>query len=130
VVIRAAIAILLGEVQAVRGVVGRPRTPLVFAVLGDKQPALQRMIVRREPNAVRVPVPPREGLDGGLRVCGVELSSQDSSIADAVPGRTVERRHGRARPSHAVGRISLVKWVCAPIPVLTELNVFWLSVMS
>src|SRR5467141_4331750 len=82
--------------QAVRGVVGWPRTPLVFAVLGDKQPALQSMVVRRETNAVRVPVPPREGLDGGLRVCGVDFRSQDGTVANAHPGRTVERLHARA----------------------------------
>src|SRR6267378_7024337 len=54
------------------------------------------MIVRREPNAVRVPVPPREGLDAGLRVCGVDFRSQDGTVANAHPGRTVERLHARA----------------------------------
>src|SRR5258708_23250980 len=98
-------AILLGEVQAVRGVVGRPCTPLVFAVLGDKQPALQGMIVRREPNAVRVPVPPREGLDGGLRVCGVHFRSQDGAVADSWPGRALEPPHSRARPGDAMGPV-------------------------
>src|SRR5207249_10149451 len=47
-------------------------------------------------NAVRVPVPPREGLDGGLRVCGVDFRSQDGAVANAFPGRAVERLHGRA----------------------------------
>jgi hypothetical protein len=32
--VRGAVVILLGEVQTVRGVVGGPGTPLVFAVLG------------------------------------------------------------------------------------------------
>src|SRR5258708_35635312 len=100
-------AILLGEVQAVRGVVGRPCTPLVFAVLGDKQPAIQGMVVRREPNAVRVPVPPRDGLDGGLRVCGVHLRSQDGAVADSWPGRAFERPSDRTLPGAAMGRPSV-----------------------
>src|SRR2546425_9108388 len=66
--IRAAIGVLLGQVEPIRSVLGRPRAPLVFAVLGHEQPALQGMIVRREPNAVRVPIPPRDGLDRVLRV--------------------------------------------------------------
>src|SRR5437899_12776223 len=63
------------------------------------------MVVRREPNAVRVPVPPRNGLDGGLRVCAVDFRSQDGAVADSSPGRALERRHGRARPGDAMGRV-------------------------
>src|SRR5438552_5697987 len=127
VVIGAAIGILLGEMQPIRGVLGRPRTPLVFAVLGHEQPAPQRMIVRRKPNAVRVPVSPREGFDRVLRVLCVMIRSQDGAVADARPGRALEGRHGRSRTSHAERRIparldttARVEHVVAELDVLTR----------
>src|SRR2546422_11536942 len=77
VVIRAAVVVLPGEVETVRRVLGRPRAPFVFTVFGHEQPAPQGMVVWREPNAVRVPVPPREGLDRVLRMLRVQPRSQD-----------------------------------------------------
>src|SRR5439155_7695879 len=77
----AAVGILLREVEAVRGVVGGPRAPLVFTVLGHEQSALQGMVTRREANAVGVTVPPREGLDIVLRIPRVERRSQDGAVA-------------------------------------------------
>src|SRR5439155_9517829 len=68
VVIRATVGVLLGKVQSVRGIVRRPRAPLVLAVLCHEQPAPQRMVRGRESDAVRVAIAPGERLDRGLRV--------------------------------------------------------------
>src|SRR5206468_808355 len=105
VVIGAAVGILFREVEAVRGVVGWPRPPLVFAVLGHKQSALQRMVVRREPNAVRVSVSPREGLDRILRIPRVELCSQDGAVAHTVVQRPRESFDGPSAVVDAKWRV-------------------------
>src|SRR5437879_1612634 len=94
VVIRAAVGILSREVEAVGGVVGWPRAPLVFAVLSHKQSALQGMVARREPNAVGVSVPPRDGLDRVLRIPRVKPRSQDGAVANTVMQRPGERFDG------------------------------------
>src|ERR1700687_154747 len=67
------------------------------------------MIVRREPDAVWVPVTPREGLDRGLRVLGVDLRSQDRAVADTRPRRAGERRDDRAGILDAMGGITARK---------------------
>src|SRR2546421_12223356 len=64
---------------SVRRVLGRPRAPFVFTVFGHEQPAPQGVVVWREPNAVRVPVPPRDGLDRVLRVLRVQPRSDRKS---------------------------------------------------
>src|SRR3989442_1369303 len=127
VVIRAAVVVLPGEVQAVRRVLGRPRAPLVFTVFGHEQPASQRVVVWREPNAVLVPVAPREGLDRVLRVLRVQPRSQDGTVADPRPGRAIERPHGRSLALHAEGRIPAcldatprVEHVVAELDILTR----------
>jgi len=109
--------------EPIRGIVGRPRTPLVFTVLGHEQPALQGMIVRREPNAVWIPVPPREGLDRVLRVLGVDLRSQDRAVTDTRARCRVEGRDSSPRTLDAMGEYPLVATVAL------EANTLALSTM-
>src|SRR5438132_578349 len=64
------------------------------------------MVVGCEPNAVRVSVPPREGLDRILRIPGVEPRSQDGAVADAVVQRCGEGLDGLSTVIDAKGRVS------------------------
>src|SRR5499425_2199952 len=73
VVVRTAIGVLLGQREPVRRIVGRASAALVLTVFRHEQPALERVIVWREAEAVRVTVAPRERLDRALRVADVEL---------------------------------------------------------
>src|SRR6478752_3398459 len=58
VVVRGAILVLLRQVKRVWCILGRPRPALVGAVFADKQPAFQRVIVRREAKGIAVAVAP------------------------------------------------------------------------
>src|SRR5262249_21177865 len=127
----AAVLILLGELQPIGGIVGRPRAPLVFAVLGDEQPTLQWMIVGCETDTVRVPVSPRERLDRGLPILGVELCSQVGPVTDARSCRRFEggddlsgaldamRRVPAGRNQCAKGRNDRREYIVAEHDVLT-----------
>src|SRR2546425_395420 len=85
------------------------------------------MIVRREPNGVPVPVPPRERLDCFLRMLRVKLRAQDGAVTDSRVERASERLHGRSGPSHAEGGVPTgfhptpgIKHVLAQYDVLTR----------
>src|SRR6266511_789595 len=118
---------LLGQLQPVRRVVGWPRPPLILAVFGDEQPALEGMIGRRKAQAERVAVAPREGLNGVGRLRGVEARPQDGAGAHARPGGPLECLHNRPWSGDAMVRISTgqvavarVKQVLAERDVLTR----------
>src|SRR5262249_23599495 len=87
VVVRSAVRVLLGQVQRIRRVVGRPRTPLVCAIFPYEQPAVQGVNRRGKPNGISVPVPPRDRLDRGLRTRHVEPRAPDGAGTDPRAGR-------------------------------------------
>ena len=74
-IIGGAVSVRAGEVQSVRGVVGRARPALVGAILADEQAAGQRMLIRGKTKGVPVPIPPRDGLDRVVRMGPIELGS-------------------------------------------------------
>src|SRR5438046_1566853 len=105
VVVRRAIGVLAGQLQAVRRVVRRPRAALVGAVLTDEKSSEERVPLRREPEGISVPVAPGERLDVLLRMRGRERRPEDGAVADALVARALERLHRCAGASHAEGGI-------------------------
>src|SRR5258708_21907006 len=83
------------------------------------------MVVRGEPNAVRVPFAAGAGLDGGLRVCGVDFRSQDRAVADSSwHGRALDRLYSRPGPRHAMRRVPACQMAVAGVErVLAEHDV-------
>src|ERR1700674_6063567 len=84
------------------------------------------MIVGCEADGVTVPIPPREWLNRLLGKRHVKPRAQDSTIADSIAVRTLERRHGRSGALHAEGGVPAglcptagVKYVVAQHNVLT-----------
>src|SRR5262249_61798239 len=61
--VRRAIGVGLSDLQPVRRIVGRASAALVLSVLGDEEPAHQRVVYGREPDSKGVAVAPGEGLD-------------------------------------------------------------------
>src|SRR2546425_10198718 len=105
-IVRAAVGILLGELEPIRSVFRRTRAALVLAVLAHEEPALQGVIVRSEADPVRVAIPPRERLYRVLRRLGVEFRSQNCSVADARASGALERLHRCPWSWYAVGRVA------------------------
>jgi hypothetical protein len=101
-VVRAPIGVLLGHVQSVWGVVGRPRAALILTVFGDEQPPHERMVGGRKAQAEGIAIAPRDGLNGGSRVFGLEVGPQDGVGAHARLRGPCERRHDRPRSGDAM----------------------------
>ena len=63
VIVWRAVGILATKMQFLRGIVGGPIASLVSAVHPGKDPPVQRMTLWRKADRVRIPIPPREGLN-------------------------------------------------------------------
>jgi len=87
-IVRRAVGVLATKMQFIRGIVGGPIASLVSAIHPGKDPPVQRMTLRREADRVRVPIPPREGLNVA-RI--TQLRSQNGAIADPLPNLARER---------------------------------------
>src|SRR5437763_2541997 len=85
------------------------------------------MLVGREAYRVAIPVAPREGLDRILRMCRVEWSAQDGTIANTQVRRAFKRLNRRAGALRTEGGVaarlhaaSRVEHVVAQHDVLTR----------
>src|SRR4051812_8275375 len=115
------VRILACDRESIRRVVHRARAAFIFPVLGDQQLTLQRMVVRREAQTVRVAETPSHWLDRVLRARN--LRAQDGAGAHAFL-RTFERGHLRPRPELAVTGIAALNVAIAGIePAVAQRNV-------
>src|SRR5262249_31657027 len=91
--------------QRVGSAVGGARTSFIRTVLADEQPTRQRVVVRGQADRVSIPIAPRERLDRLLRMCRVELGTQDRAIANTAVHGAFKGFHGRAWTRRSEGRI-------------------------
>ena len=99
------LGMLLRQREPIGRVVRGPCAALVLTIFGDEQPTLQGMVFRRKTDAVRVPVPPREGLNRACRVARVELRPQDRPVAHTMMEGPGEGLDGPAWIDGAKGRV-------------------------
>src|SRR5262245_22542269 len=79
---------------------------MVFVVVPLVVVPLVVVAARRKPDAERVPVAPRKGLDRRLRIPGVDPSPQDGAVADPRPRRRAEGRDVGSGSRDAMGRVA------------------------
>src|SRR5262249_41359932 len=120
----AAVVVLLGEVQRIRRIVGRPRAAFVGAVFAHEQPALERVILGREADRVTVAVSPREWFDCFAGIGFMELGAQDRAVANTVMSGAGEGLHSASFVSNAERGIAAGKHSPSGVEhVLTEHDV-------
>jgi hypothetical protein len=105
-VVRGAIGISLGHMQAVWGVVDWPRPALILAVFGDEQAPYEDMVGGRKAQAERIAIAPRDGLNSRGAVFGGEARPQDGASAHAPLCGPLEGPHDRPRAGDAMLRIA------------------------
>src|SRR5262245_40550948 len=103
-VVRAAVRILSGELEAVGRIVRRPGASLILTVLGDEQSSPEGVGDGGKSNPERVAIAPRERLDGGRGIRGGEVGAQNRSSAHPGQSGALERFHRCARPLNSVQR--------------------------
>src|SRR5262249_33633215 len=124
VIVGAAVAVLLRQMQSVRRIVRRSRAAFVGAVFAHEQPALERVILGREADRVTVAVSPREWFDCFAGIGFMELGAQDRAVANTVMSGAGEGLYSASFVSSAERGIAARKHSAAGIEhVLTEHDV-------